>query len=212
MTASHVFVEFRPLRAWPGAKTPLYKRRSKWTFKATAGATLKELEEELARIRARDAFLEVDVKSVRDIRADGRLRADASPITPGVILYFTHPKAGDLRFASDGHELWHHNVRAILLTLEALRAVDRYGAVQEGQQFTGFRALPSATGLTMGSTAALEILEEVTQQRAEPRTPERLKELYRLARSLSHPDRNGGNQAKWDQVEAAARVLGVTGA
>lgn len=212
MTTSHVFVEFRPLRAWPGKSTPAAKRRSRWTFKATAGATLKELEEELARIRARDAFLEVDVKSVRDIRADGRLRADASPVTPGVILYFTHPKAGDLRFASDSHELWHHNVRAILLTLDRLRDIDRYGAVQEGQQFTGFRALPSATGLTMGSTAALEILEQMTEQRAEPRTPERLKELYRLARVRTHPDLNRGDQTKWDQVEAAGRVLGVTGA
>lgn len=209
MPGSHVFVEFRPLRAWPGAVTPTEERRSKWTFKATAGATLSELEQELARVQARDAFLEVDVRGIRDIRQDGRLRADASPASPGVVLYFTHPKAGDLRFACDSHDVWHHNVRGILLTLDALRAVDRYGAVRDGQQFTGFRALPSATGLTMGTTAALRIFEEVTEQRTEPRTPERLAELYRAARSITHPDRSGGDRTRWDQVEAAARVLGV---
>ena len=209
MSGSYVFVEFRPLRAWPGAVTPAAERRSKWTFKVTAGATLSELEQELARVQARDAFLEVDVRSIRDIRQDGRLRADASPVSPGVILYFTHPKAGDLRFACDSHDVWHHNVRGILLTLAALRAVDRYGAVRDGQQFTGFRALPSATGLTMGSTAAITIFEEATDERAEPRTPERLRELFRLARSRWHPDRTGGDRTRWDQVEAAARVLGV---
>lgn len=210
MKSSICFVEFRPLRAWPGAATPPAQRRSRYTFKVTAGGTLHELEEELGRIRARDAFLEVDVRSPRDIRQDGRMRADASPASPGVVLYFTHPSAGDLRFACDGYDVWHHNVRAILLTLDALRAVDRYGAVRDGQQFTGFRALTATTGLTMGMTAALRIFEEASNLRAEPRTPERLRELYRVARAATHPDRTGGDRTKWDQVEAAARVLGVS--
>jgi len=205
-------VEFRPLRAWPGAATPPDARRSRFAFKVTAGATLSELEQELGRINAKDAFLEVDVRSPRDIRQDGRMRADASPATPGVALYFTHPKAGDLRFACDSHEVWHHNVRAILLTLDALRSIDRYGAVRDAEQFKGFRALPSATGLTMGSTAAIRIFEEATGERAEPRTPERFRETYRMARAATHPDRTGGDRTRWDQVESAARVLGVSNA
>lgn len=40
-------------------------------------------------------------------------------------------------FATDQYEKWEHNVRAIALTLEALRAVDRYGATQ-GRQYAGF--------------------------------------------------------------------------
>ncbi len=210
--ATHVFVEFRPLRIWPRRETPAGERKGRWSFKVTAGATLSELETELARHGARDAYLEVNVRSSRDIRADGRLRADASPITPGVILYYTHPVAGDLRFACDTYELWHHNVRGILFTLQDLRSIDRHGAVQDGAQFTGFRALPSATGLTMGSTAALRIFEEASGMRCEPRTPERLAEVYRAARAATHPDRTGGVRTQWDQVEAAARVLGVRSA
>lgn len=212
MKGAICFVECRPMRAWPGAATPPDARRSRFAFKVTAGGTLHELEEELGRIRARDAFLEVDVRSHRDIRQDGRMRADASPASPGVALYFTHPSAGDLRFACDGYEVWHHNVRAILLTLEALRSIDRYGAVRDGEQFRGFRALPSGVGLSMGVTAALRIFEEATDERTEPRTPERFRELYRMARSRWHPDRTGGDRTRWDQVEAAARVLGVANA
>lgn len=211
MAGNWTAVEFRPMRTWPGAVTPSHLRRSRHQFKVSSGATLAELETELGRIRAKDAYLEVDVKSPRDIRQDGRLRADAGVNTPGVVLYFTHPAAGDLRFACDTYEVWHHNVRAILLTLEALRSIDRYGAVRDGEQFKGFRALPSATGLTMGSTAALRIFEEASGLRTEPRTPEHLAHVYRVARSASHPDRTGGDRTQWDQVEAAARALGLAG-
>lgn len=209
MRTNHVLVEFRPLRSWPGPETPAEKRRSRWSFKVTAGATLHELEQELGRHGARDAYLEVDVRSARDIRADGRLRADAAVISPGVVLYYTHPRAGDLRFACDTYELWNHNVRGILLTLQDLRSIDRHGAVRDGAQFTGFKALPSATGLTMGVTAALRIFEEQAGMKVDARTPEVLESAYRQARANTHPDRNAGDRVRWDQVEAAARVLGV---
>jgi hypothetical protein len=68
----------------------------------------------------------------------------------------THPDAGGdpedfiavqaamkverLVFATDAYEDWQHNVRAIALTLEALRAVDRYGTTG-GRQYAGFRQL-----------------------------------------------------------------------
>jgi hypothetical protein len=37
-----------------------------------------------------------------------------------------------------------------------------------------------------------------------------LRELWRTARSRAHPDRQAGNRAAWDAVEAAARSLGLT--
>jgi hypothetical protein len=177
-----------------------------------AGATLSELEEELGRHGTREAYLEVDVGE-RDVRQDGRLRAGASPRSPGVVLYCTHPTQGALRFACDSHEVWHHNVRAILLTLEALRSVERYGAVQDSQQFRGFKALPSSTTtLTMGRTAAIEILSQHSgifiAVNAEP---ELLLIAYRAARARTHPDRVGHDRG-WHQVEAAARELRIGGA
>lgn len=47
---------------------------------------------------------------------------------------------GRMVLATDTYEHWQANVRAIALTLEALRAVDRYGATQ-GRQYAGFQQL-----------------------------------------------------------------------
>lgn len=33
--------------------------------------------------------------------------------------------------------------------------------------------------------------------------------LQRAARAATHPDRNDGDRARWDQVEAAAKTLGL---
>jgi hypothetical protein len=210
--ASFVPVLCRPLAAWPGAVTPASRRRSRSTFRVSAGSTLSELEEELGRHGVRDAYLEVDVHE-RDVRQDGRLRADASPRSPGVVLYCTHPTQGALRFAADSHDVWHHNVRAILLTLEALRSVERYGAVQDAQQFRGFKALPaSTTTLTMGHSAAIEILREHSGMHVpDDSTSETLASAYRSARARTHPDR-AGHDRHWHLVEAAARELRIGGA
>lgn len=47
MPTDYVVVEFRPMRAWPGAATPSGARASNRAFKVTSGATLAELEQEL---------------------------------------------------------------------------------------------------------------------------------------------------------------------
>lgn len=40
-------------------------------------------------------------------------------------------------------------------------------------------------------------------------TKEELKQLWRAARSRAHPDRSDGERAGWDEVEDAARTLGL---
>jgi hypothetical protein len=52
---------------------------------------------------------------------------------------------GRMVLATDTHERWEHNVRAIALTLELMRAVDRYGATQ-GRQYAGFQQLTAGSG------------------------------------------------------------------
>jgi hypothetical protein len=37
------------------------------------------------------------------------------------------------------------NSRSIGLELEALRAIDRYGITKQGEQYVGFKALPSGS-------------------------------------------------------------------
>ena len=85
-------------------------------------------------------MLQVDI-SERYIRTDGLPYANARYGTnPGVIVSFDS-RHGPLRYATDAFTEWQDNLRAIALSLEALRAVDRYGVTRRGEQYTGWRAI-----------------------------------------------------------------------
>lgn len=130
----------RPLPAWPYEAKPLGNDR----FKTSYSRTLEDLERELDAIDAREPILGL-VIAERDIRLDGMLRADARPTYAGVELSFEVPSRGGwhrLTFHTDVHrgssDSWQSNLRAIALGLEALRAVNRYGITETGEQYAGF--------------------------------------------------------------------------
>ncbi|MGI9084467.1 MAG: hypothetical protein ACR2FE_04160 [Aeromicrobium sp.] len=58
--------------------------------------------------------------------------------------------------------------------------------------------------------AALEAIAGVGETSGEP-DDEELRRIWRLARSRAHPDRRGGDRTAWDEVETAARTLGLQG-
>ena len=58
--------------------------------------------------------------------------------------------------------------------------------------------------------AALEAIAGVGQTTGDP-DAEELRRIWRLARSRAHPDRRGGDRTAWDEVETAARTLGLQG-
>jgi hypothetical protein len=58
--------------------------------------------------------------------------------------------------------------------------------------------------------AALEAIAGVGQTSGDPDDDE-LRRIWRLARSRAHPDRRGGDRTAWDEVETAARALGLQG-
>ena len=216
----------RPLsdRTWlrPASQRKQSRFDAKWT------ATLELLGREIDLLGGRDVVIEVDVRE-QDLRLDGTLRANArTPDQPGVVVAFETSRHGSMLYRCDrfyapyyGQIDWQHNVRAIALTLEALRAVDRYGATETGQQYAGFKALPAGRAMPashMTRTEALGVfgvwgraLSEMPAIPAEHvnTDPDSLRSLYRAARRAAHPDRNNGDQTAWDQVEQAARVLGV---
>lgn len=67
-----------------------------------------------------------------DTREEGSRLTDTD-----YIAVIKSQEGGRMVLATDVCEDWMHNVRSIALTLEALRAVDRYGATQ-GRQYAGF--------------------------------------------------------------------------
>jgi hypothetical protein len=205
-------------------------QRTRSRFTTTWSDTLRELNREINHLGGRNVVFEIDVQE-HHIRNDGMLRADARPADPAVVVAF-ESKHGPLLYRSDQYARlaygskaqhpWQDNVRAITLTLQALRAVDRYGATETGQQYTGFKALPAGQAMPashMTRTAAAELLERVaigdegaSRERQINRILEdstQAREVWREARKVAHPDRRGGDHSVWDQVEQAARVLGV---
>lgn len=188
-------------------------------FDSTWSATLDLLDRELHYLHGRDLVIEVDVRE-QDIRLDGGLRATAKAETPAVVVAFDS-EHGPMLYRSDLYsgrwgvspgEAWKENVRAVAKTLEALRAVDRYGATETGQQYAGFKALPGGTPIvpdapTMTRDEADELLWKFSGLGRDK--PWSVTARWKKARALAHPDRNGGDQSLWDQVEEAARALGV---
>lgn len=186
-------------------------RRS--AFDSTWGSTLDLLFREVEQLKGRDLVIELDVTE-RHIRNDGTLYANARPTSPAVRVAFDS-EHGPLTYATDRFTTWQDNVRAIALALEALRKVDRYGITKRGEQYTGFRALPSggpspAADMTVHQARHILLSFSSWEDWDAWDDATAMRKLYKSARAATHPDRNEGDQKHWDQVEQAARVLGVT--
>ena len=134
---------FKSLSNWDGPRSDY----PKWgQFKATYAETLEKLKDELDRLDAEAATLELDF-SPHLISKRGAITPGAYPRSECVRLSFYHPEHGLLRYPCNAYSKWVHNLRAIALTLEAQRAITRYGAAQHGQQYTGWQQLPAGEGV-----------------------------------------------------------------
>lgn len=133
-------VTFRPIDRWPGEPT---RGRRHSQFSARFSDTITTLSGELRHLHAKQVVLQIAMRD-QDLRLDGMPRANATAMHPGVILAFDS-KYGPLKYATDGFTDWRDNLRAIALSMEALRKVDRYGVSKRGEQYTGWAALPAST-------------------------------------------------------------------
>lgn len=210
-------IKVRPIEQWPWPAHLLEDEdRRRAPFSASWGSTLDLLDRELYQVDARTPVLQLALDESA-FRLDGYPRAQARAEHPGVILSFDRPRVAggveSLSFPCDRFDRWQDNVRAIALALEALRKVDRYGITPNGEQYTGWRAIGSATPMPAGMTIdeAWSIIgsfgdRPISEQRTDP---EQLRAALRKARGFAHPDRHDGDRTLWDQVEQAAQVLGV---
>jgi hypothetical protein len=204
----------RPLsdRGWVG-------QQKRETSRFTAGwtDTLDLLEREYTMLKGTDLVIEVDVPE-SGIRNDGLLRSDARTSTPAVVVAF-ESMHGPLLYRCDRYnalpwkpgmrDLWQHNVRAVALTLEALRAVDRYGASESGEQYRGYKAIGAGTGIALSSGMTQTDAEEIIERVAGVGMPDRAERLawVRQARARSHPDLHEGRREQYDLVDEAVQVL-----
>lgn len=185
-------------------------RRSQFSMRWSGITQL--LERELRMLGARNVVLEMDVRETQ-IRIDGRVRADARPETPAVRLAFGS-RHGPLQYATDEFWDWQDNVYAIALSLEALRRVDRYGVSRRGEQYQGWKALPPGSMVVASSSMTIDDAMDTLLAfgaNYDPATELTVAEMSRRAKAATHPDRNNGNRADWDDVELATQVLSKAG-
>lgn len=219
-------VRIRPLdlATWPGTVTPAGRRKSA-QFRSTWSQTLDLLQAELVHLNARDVVIEAGFRS-GDLRLDGWPRADArTPEFPGIVISFEAKGIGPLRYATDVYSGgtywrsgtegrpgttttipgWQCNVRAIALSLEALRAVDRHGVTKRGEQYVGFGALPpAALALPRGMT--VEEAMKVLGLGRSSATKDEISSAFRRRARETDPNQ-GGNEADHFRVIQARDVL-----
>lgn len=196
--------QFRPLEHWPGERT---RDRKDAQFRASYPKTLDQLESELAKLRARDIIIQVDNLTLDNIRNDGWPKASWSPRggNQGVIVSFESPKSA-MSFPCDRYTDWQDNLRAIALSLEALRTVDRYGVTRGNEQYRGWAKL-EAPRTGMSKQEAAEFLQSLCDgvPLGPATTPELIADICKALKVKNHPDRGGSHEmfVKIGQAEEA---------
>lgn len=123
------------LLEWPRPRTE--KPRAS-QFRTSWARSLVKLEEEIGRSGGSD--VEIGIVATPDqLTYGGFPRANLRVLYRGVEVSFERD-GRRLAFRTDAYPFLHDNIHAIALTLEALRAVERYGATS-GEQWSGFAAL-----------------------------------------------------------------------
>lgn len=181
-------VTVRPIIIQPGRG---YVRSQ---FSAPFRTTIQQLARELRQLDATNIVLELDITE-RNIRADGLPRADARLGNPSVVLAFDS-RHGPLRYATGEYDDWQDNLRAIALSMEALRAVDRYGVSKRGEQYAGWKALPAST----------DRADSIHTREQAERFLEQWGGDWKRAVRETHPD-VGGDPAQFRQVMRAKELV-----
>ena len=212
-------IQIRPISKWPGKETV----EQRWsTFRTGYKQTMELLASELEKIDAVESSLVLEMWVERsDIRLDGQLRANAKVQKSGVILAFTRrtnkrwdAQRGNyvytpqqLSYPCDAFTEWKDNLRAIALSLEALRKVERYG-VFKYDEIVSRLALPTAEGSvsTRESAAAFLAQHSGVAMKEILFSPTAMQSAYRKAAQSLHPD-NGGNQEEFMKLTEARKVI-----
>ncbi len=213
-------IKIVPITQWIGKKNQ-NPRPSQ--FRATYSDTLKILKFELekAGIYGDSAQLQMFIRP-DDMRLDGNMRANSKPYEQGVKLVFQRYgekffdnqkqkwkwRLKTVSYPCDAFDDWHDNLRAIALSMEALRRVERYGVFKYGDIMDRL-ALPSADGKVSDRDIALTFLSIHSGfQQNVLIDPNIMKIAYTKAATKLHPDKGGSNE-DFLKLQEVKRILGI---
>lgn len=181
-------IEAYPL-TWPPGR-PRQHGREHARFKATLDRSIQDVQIEVRMLGGKDLIISTNLP----LRRDGMPYARGSVADVGVAVYFKYKKR-DVSFACDRWSSIEDNMRAIALTIGALRGIDRWGTGDMVEAaFTGFAALPAPEQpfqvLGVGANA----------------TKDEIETAYRRLAREHHPDK-GGDGHQMARINAARDAL-----
>jgi len=161
-------------KSWP--KTDAKKREPGQQFKQSLAAALNGLRLEVQRLGGKDLVLSSNYSL-----------GNEHPKEPGVVAYFDYD-GKPVAIPCDRWARVEANVRAIALTIEAMRGMERWGAKHMiTAMFSGFTALPSRTGPSCWDVLGIK---------SEPMPTEQVvMAAYRTKAQTAHPDKGGSQEA-----------------
>jgi hypothetical protein len=185
-------IESYPLY-WPEGwkRTPANERQARNAFQVSRAQARDHLLRQLDLLWASSVIISTNVP----VKANGSFYADTrEPDDPGVAVYFKY-QGKSMCFACDRYVSVRSNTRAIGLTIEAIRTIERHGASDMMERaFRGFAALPEKA--TEPWRAVLEIGHEAKV------SPDEIEEKFRDLALKHHPD-HGGDPDKFRAIVEA---------
>lgn len=195
---------------WP--RTPAEQRKRGYNFnrpvqgsygrrRPTVSEGVRDVVHEVRLLGGTD----LKISTSLGVKADGLPRSsDGRPTDPGVAVYFRR-HGRPLVFACDAYDDAGVNLRAIGLTLEAKRGIERWGCATAEREFQGYAALPgpehfAADGSARVADSPSGFLVAVEQPWAvlgvaEDAPPEVVDAAYRTLAKRAHPDAGGSHEA-----------------
>lgn len=191
---------------WPaGWKRTQHPRRSKFAPQTIAGA-MHALLGEAKRMGARDIRVDHDLK----LRVDGLpYSQQKQPDDKGVVVYFTTKAGRKVAMPCDHWDRVEHNLWAVAKTLEAKRAIERWGTATQDAEYEGYAALPPGdasqsygtqpVAVVFDARAILGVRPEASLDACEG--------AYRAQALKAHPDRPGGSEARMQELNVAIQAI-----
>lgn len=175
---------------WPlGYERTKYRIASRFDQNMSKAQSL--LHKEVERLAATNLIVSTNLRA----RTDGMLYAadiNKKIDDPGVAIYFKL-KGQETSMCCDQYERVWENMYALAKSIEALRAIDRWGVSEFMKKvFTGFAALPSpeeSNWWDVLEVAPFASLEEI-------------KNAYKKKAKQHHPD-TGGNAESFHRIQQA---------
>lgn len=164
-----------------------YKSLSPLTIADARAGLLAELD----RFSARDTVISSNVP----LRQDGLpMSGRRAPEDPGVAVYFKRGTRS-VAIACDQYRRAADNMRAVAVTIESLRRIDRHGSSNLFEQaFSGFDALPASTG-RLHWMGVLGVEHGSTIEDCES--------AFKRLAPVVHPDRPGGSHDAMTELNLA---------